>query len=155
MIQDCMVSAELTPCWITFVKDYPLLADQTVERLYAAIITHVNIVLPITATKVNLQIAQEQALRQEMQDIKTELDNCRNQLVALQTGPPASKTTCLKGRALTDGLSAYHSFELNSSAPQPNLFVNKNNFLASSLAKRKHRQKLRSKWSLDGRFTNC
>ena len=102
MIQDCMVTADFTPCWIHFARDFPLVADQTVERLFAAIVNHVNIVLPITATKTNLHInavTQDRALLQEVQDMKAELKSCRNQLVALQTGPPTSG----KGRVFTDG----------------------------------------------------
>jgi hypothetical protein len=96
---ECMTgSVDFTMCWISFARDFPLVADQTIERLFAAIVNHVNVVLPITATRADLQInavvKQDQTLLEELKQIKA-------QLLALQTGPPAAAAT--KGRVFTDG----------------------------------------------------
>jgi hypothetical protein len=99
-ITECMNGPiDFTMCWVTYAKDFPAVAEQTVERLFAAIINHVNIVLPLTATRVDLHInsavIQNQALLDELKDI-------RSQLVALQ----ATKVVPTKGRSFTDGPTA-------------------------------------------------
>ena len=101
-ITECMSGPiDFTMCWVTYAKDFPAVAEQTVERLFTAIINHVNIVLPLTATRVDLHInaavVQNQVLLEELKYIKA-------QLFALQAGPPAAtKLAPTKGRSFTDG----------------------------------------------------
>jgi hypothetical protein len=99
-ITECMNgSIDFTMCWVTYAKDFPSVAEQTVERLFAAIINHVNIVLPLTATRsdllINAAVQQNQSLMEELKEIKA-------QLCALQAGPPGRVFTT-KGRLFTDG----------------------------------------------------
>ena len=49
IIMSCFLD-ELLPCRIKFVSNYPVVADQTVENLCAAIVAHVSTVLPLTAS---------------------------------------------------------------------------------------------------------
>jgi len=105
-IMECMEGPiDFTPCWVTFNKDFPATADQTLERLFAAIINHVNVVHPIIATRtdlmINAAVKRDRALLDEVRDLKA-------QVLALQIGPPAVAATAAaaavsKGRVFTDG----------------------------------------------------
>ena len=72
------------------------------ERLFAAIINHVNVVHPITATRaelmINAAVKQDRALLDEVRDLKA-------QVCALQIGLAAAAAAAAisKGRVFTDG----------------------------------------------------
>ena len=108
-ITECLEGPiDFTPCWVTFNQDFPAAADQTVERLFAAIINFVNVVYPITATRaellINAAVIQDRALLDELRELKA-------QVRALQIGPPAAVAAAAaaaaaatsKGRVFTDG----------------------------------------------------
>ena len=103
-IMECMEGPiDFTLCWVTFNKDFPAAADQTVERLFAAIINHVNVVHPLTATRtdlmINAAVKRDRALLDEVRDLKA-------QVLALQIGPPVAAVAAAaasKGRVFTDG----------------------------------------------------
>ena len=88
-IRKCMEGPlDFTICWVTFAKDFPLVADQTLERLFAAITHHVNVNLPLLATKADLHMNAAVLAQQEMAEIKAELAGFRRLFLA-QTGVPA------------------------------------------------------------------
>jgi len=111
MIMACF-SDDLKPCQIQFVRDYPLIANQTVENLCAAIIIYVNTILPLTTTKATLNINTTVNHVSELEAKRVELAEARmmiSDLIAASAAvkalrgqashkisrPPQSKETCL------------------------------------------------------------
>ena len=70
-------SDELKPCQIKFVGDYPLIANQTVENLCAAIVIFVNTILPLTATKSALNMNTAVNHMSELEATRVELAEAR------------------------------------------------------------------------------
>ena len=70
-------SDELKPCQIKFVGDYPLIANQTVENLCAAIVIYVNTILPLTATKSALNMNTAVNHMSELEATRVELAEAR------------------------------------------------------------------------------
>ena len=91
IIMSCF-SDELLPCRVKFVGDYPVVANQTVENLCAAIVVFVNTVLPLTATKNALNMNATAIHMSELEAIRLELAEARLVISEMRFASAAVKT---------------------------------------------------------------
>jgi hypothetical protein len=91
IIMSCF-SDELMPCRIKFVSDYPVVANQTVENLCTAIVTFVNTVLPLTATRATLNMNAAAIHVSELDAIRLELAEARLAISEMRAASAAVKT---------------------------------------------------------------
>ena len=71
-IMSCFIAPDMTACWTKFVQDVPLVANQTVALLCAAISTYVKTVLPLMATRTSLQMNIAAEWRSEIDALKAD-----------------------------------------------------------------------------------
>ena len=80
---------DLTDCWIKFYFDFPVVANQTVERLCNSITVFVNTVLPLKATKSNLSMSVAVEQQSQIDALEVQLIELRSALSIHQSAKPA------------------------------------------------------------------
>ena len=92
---------DLTDCWIKFYFDFPVVANQTVERLCNSITVFVNTVLPLKATKSNLSMSVAVEQQSQIDALEVQLIELRSALSIHQSAKPAKapKTSAPTGQS--------------------------------------------------------
>ena len=81
MLKTCFGS-EFQPCWVTFVQNYPLVANRTVELLAAAIITFSKDTLPLLAAHSAIGISEVINQKDELNKMQEQIDQLKHQALS-------------------------------------------------------------------------
>ena len=114
VLQQCF-GPEYVECWRAFVRQYPHVADRTVERLCQAIITFARDDLPLLNSHVLIGANQVIALQEELKGLRQNLQAMEaKQALAVKWTPaapqvPASSHRGKRGASTTDGAVGKHA----------------------------------------------
>ena len=112
-LQQCF-GPEYIECWRAFVRQYPQVADRTVERLCQAIVTFARDDLPLLNTRVLIGANQVISLQEELKGLKQNMQamEAKQALVAKWTpAAPAAPASHRhkRGTSTTDGAVGKHA----------------------------------------------